>query len=265
MAIPVHLATSFFLDESLVAIVDVADIITELDVELKTTNSPAWTEPSADRFKSPVDSDGRFMEVLFVRDSAVLLSVENFDQNAVSLRDGSFEIAVTDSIRILSGQFHLYIVALTGAAAVQEGAYSIMCDFSPSLQTISAIFVAGATQRNSAGVISADDEATETTMIESGTPTNRVRGMNLAPADHSGSGELIYADGSSFFIDCLIMQNPSGTLQFGGRFYQCFIVPDGFAVGTRISIPIDDGTLGEFDVTYEDAIGNIRLAIRSNS
>lgn len=267
MALEQFLASTFFLNESLVGITDVQDIIDELDIELKTVNNPVWTEPSADRFKSPVDVDGRFMEMLFVRDSAVVLSCEAFDQNGVSIMSRSFEIAATDSCKIYSGQHHLYISALTGGTAAGEGAYIVMSELSPAEQTVSGIFVQAAAKRTSAGATDASDESTETFQVENGTPAVRVRAFNMGPADNGGGANLIYADGSPFFIDALTLVNPSGSTKYGGRMYQAYLVADGNAFNARIKIPVDDGTLGEFDVTYEDpaATGDFKLAFRSNS
>ena len=46
---------------------DVQTIMDDIDHQVKNHTTPAWTNPSAGLYKSPVDAVGRFFDVLLTR------------------------------------------------------------------------------------------------------------------------------------------------------------------------------------------------------
>ena len=66
MAAPAFLSSSFAYFERQ-GVSDVQTIMDDIDHQVKNHTTPAWTNPSAGLYKSPVDAVGRFFDVLLTR------------------------------------------------------------------------------------------------------------------------------------------------------------------------------------------------------
>src|SRR5512147_433054 len=62
-----------------VGVSDVQQIIDDFQTEV-LANGPPWTNPSAGLYKSPVDADGRWMDILLTKISASKLEMRLRDQ-----------------------------------------------------------------------------------------------------------------------------------------------------------------------------------------
>lgn len=99
--------TAFF--QELPNVTDVLEIIDAMTTTIVA--NAAWTEPSSDRFKMPVDADGRFAEILFNRTAALTLEATMFDDQGRSFATPFLLTLVSGStITLFYGAQYLYIV-----------------------------------------------------------------------------------------------------------------------------------------------------------
>ncbi len=229
-------------------IVDVATIITDFRARV-TGQTPAWTEPVADTFKSPVDGVGRFFEVTLNRLSATQLEFIVTDQNAITICDRSIEISGGgDTVNYYTGQFHAWIEILV---ATPEVAQSGILDETPLAENAIQNYVWGNGYRNAGGGIDGGGSTFgQEFALDNGSSSDqsRFRAWGVAtngavPGLRDGAGNLQY-----FPVDMFI--NIAGTNEWIGRMYQAYLCDQSIPAGTLKTVPIDTTglVLGTFRV-----------------
>lgn len=260
MTVPNFLASSFrFLE--IAAVTDVATIISSFRSETVTLGSPVWTEPSTALFKSPVDANGRFLDVLLTSVSATNLEVRVRDQNGLTIYTRRMQIdALGNTVRIYSGQFHFCIESVR---ATSELAWGGILDKSPESQVSSSVYVFGSAYRTTADTVDGNGSTTWTQfMLENGSPAARNRVYNRGTILTGSVVEPVSASGSFLFYPADMATQPGTTLQFGGRAYQAYLLDSSFSPGSEVLIPIDDSSTGTFKVLGLATSNNVRVALR---
>ena len=85
-------------------------IITNLRADLVANTSPAWIDLGGNKFRSAVDGDGRFLQILMTRVDARRLQMDVIDQNNTTITQRRVTISSTwNRVTIFSGQYHVCI------------------------------------------------------------------------------------------------------------------------------------------------------------
>lgn len=262
MTIPRFLQSTFHFNQDL-GVVDVSTIISSLTTIL-TTQAPAWTNPSAGVFISPVDSVGRFMKVVVARSSAVQMTWQVFDQNNILVANRSIEIDAAvnpTTVNYFSGQYHLYIETLVAPTPEWAGAFLI----EPTGYVLQDLqnYVVGNAFRTSGGAIDGQGSIYDQWfMLESGSPTlrQRVRAVMTSPGLNVG---LLDFSGDPQFFPFDVVGVPSGTIQWMGSLYQVYVTDSRVPAGIIKPVAIDNATAASFRTTVAGANGQLsRMAIR---
>ncbi len=260
MTVPRFLQSSFFFNTTL-GVTDVATIISDLTTIL-TTQTPAWTNPSAGVFKSPVDAAGRFMTVTVVATTPQRLEWIVKDQNNIVLCDREIDIDATTptTINYYSGQYHLYLESLR---AVPEWSGAMMLDPNGYPINSNQTYVMGNALRNSGGTVDGQaNQFSQWFMLENTNPAVRNRLRSWSVEDDGAVVGLVDFQGNVqvFPFDATI--NPSGKVAFGTQIYQTYVTDSVVPYGVIKQIAVDDSTLAFFRSTVAGAINSMRMMLR---
>lgn len=248
-------ASSFDFFTNAGPVVDVATIITDFRARV-LGQVPAWTEPIANNFQSPVDGAGRFMTVVLARTSATQLSWIVKDQNGIQICTRDIDIDVAgNAVNYYTGQFHAVVET---QRAVPEIAQAGIIDETPEAQGSIANYVFGNGYRNAGGAIDGQGGAFfQFFALDNGVSgmASRVRGFSY----DVGGTVIGLPDGAGaiqfFPMDMRI--NLVGVNKWIGRGYQSYICDQSIAAGTNKVIRIGDaGETGTFRV-----LGGLATAI----
>jgi len=246
MAVPGYLSSSYRFATTN-AITDVADIITLARTELVTNNSPAWTEPTSQKFKSPVDADGRFFTILLTRIGAQNLQADVADQNGTTIATRRMQISSTfNRVSIFSGQYHVCIDAVRSDLTAEFLCGGIT-DFYPQAQSANNRYTYGAGTRTN-GDTTANNSWNYAGMLDNITATYAARAnfwssLSGCALCYTLSGNFLYHP-REFFAS-----TPSLTMAYAGRGYQQIVLP--YNVGdleTLVKVPLSDSVVGQFRV-----------------
>jgi hypothetical protein len=237
------------------------DIIDELTVQLPVASR--WTSLGGGEYRSPYqDPTGanRFMSVTLVRDSAVLLSFQVKDKNGTTVIDRSIQFTTSFTYRIWSGPYHLCVEFEYGTATYEQ-AYAVMLDPTPfGLQSVWPYVCAWAT-RSSAGVADVTAYACSCWTTDGSTPSYRIMMSILTGIDPA----LRTTGGNDIVLPAEVSVYSSSILYGAGKMYQFAVVSSLIAYKTAMTVPLDSGTTGQFEVLgmASQATNNSgRLAIR---
>lgn len=238
-------------------VTDVNTLISDFRSETVTNGSPAWTEPTSQNFKSPVDSAGRFFTVILTRTAATRLEWKVTDQNAVTICDREIDIASGTTVNYYTGQSHAWIESV----ATPEYAAAGILDSSPLSVGSYAICVYGSAFRTTAG---GNDGSFDTTgkmfMIDS--TYNRMRAMGVNFANQTMGG--IDSAGNQLFIPCEFSCTVSGNVRWHGKVFQAFLCDNSCGVGSVKTVVIGTaGEVGTFRIIGLGASENLRLMLRT--
>lgn len=242
------------------AVLSVATIITDFRARV-TGQSPAWTEPVAGTFKSPVDGVGRFITVTLVATSATRLQWTVADQNAITVVDREIDISgVGTSVNYFTGQFHAYVEALE---ATPEVAQAGILDETPLAQNAILDYTFGNGYRNTGGGIDgAGSQVNQQFMLDNGVSAllNRFRaywqtiGVQVSLKDQSGALQFFPAD---------MYATIAGVNNWIGRAYQVYLCDSSLPFGTQKTIKIGSaGETGVFQVVGLTTVGAAREMLR---
>ena len=232
--------------------------------EVLNHNSPAWTNPGANLYKSPVDASGRFFDLLFTRATQQKLEMRARDQNAVTLATRRVNMPLTGTwiTRIFTGQYHVQIDCLP-ASATPECLYAGILDLSPDAPNAHDHYAYGGGTR-------ASNDGTD------GYGTLIYAGMldNATPQVVQRCSSFGYFNG----VQCLLTQagariyrpheywcwrtGTSNIMYLAGRRYQTVMVESSMQPGCRVNIPVDNAMSGVFMVTGHGPWNYARTAIR---
>ena len=245
MAVPAFLNSSFrYFNRSGVS--DVQTIMDDFAAEV-AANSPAWTNPSAGLYQSPVDGDGRFFDVLLTRVTQYKLEWRVRDQlaNTLCTRRINCPSANNWNVHIYTGQYHAVIDVEMGSAAPEALAAGIL-DLSPESQTVHTHYCYGAGSRSNADSLSGNDWSSNF-MIDNATAASAQRVPNSITSGNLGF--TLTLSGYRMYIPYNMWVQPSGggNYKYAGRAYQHLMGDkDQANMGTPLTIPLDTGTTGVF-------------------
>lgn len=245
-------------------VTDVNTIISDFRSETVTNGSPAWTEPTSQNFKSPVDTAGRFFTVILTRTAATRLEWKVTDQNGTTICDREIDITSSPAttVNYYTGQSHAWVESFV---ATPEIAVAGILDSSPLSVGSYAVCVYGNGYKNTGASVDGNFSTTgQLFMLDNGgsAQTNRLRaiGVNIA---NSQVG-LLDPAGNSIYVPNEIATNIGGTFRWNGRMFQTMLVDTSNAVGSLKTVIIGTaGELGTFRVIGGLALTeNMRWAVR---
>lgn len=264
MAIPNFLASSFDYFNRL-GVTDVTTIIADFSARV-LAQTPAWTDLGGNRFRSPVDADGRYFELLFTAVSATLLRMQMFTNSGTQVCDRAINIdAGGTEVRIFSGQFHFVI---NSVRAIPENLWGGLLDLTPDSQLAHSNVWYGGGHRNSVG--SADgsgDVPMECFMNDAGSYTVSQRGSVVVRSD-GGTSPKITPTGDLIGDPIDLWANFSGVQRNAGRVYQMYYVDGSIADGAELRLPIGDAASAVFKIVgfqFTTQFGGNKLAVRKSN
>lgn len=239
-------------------ITDVNTIISDTRTVLVTNLS--WTEPSTALFTSPVDSSGKFLDVLLTRISATNLEIRCRDYRGATLYTRRIQIDATASVNYFGQKFGVVIESLR---ATPEVVRASLLDVSPDNLSDVDNRIVGTGYRSAADTV--DGAGTETGVLfcfDNGV-SGAVNRM-LFNRDTANADRLFFTGANTlFYRDYYIAINQSGNSRWTGRWYQALVGDASLSFGTDKVIPIDDGgSTGTFRVVGLATTGNTRLLCR---
>jgi hypothetical protein len=273
MTAPVYLTSSHrFL--RLQGISDVQDIIDAFYDEAVNQNDPPWTDVGAGALRSPIDVDGRFMDVLLEGILVNKLQMTLNDQFAdtvcvrriIGASPGNWDV------RIFTGQYHFCIDVCNNPVSWEEVHGGIL-DLSPMSQGAHETYVYGNGSRTSGDVLDANDSSVTALWMRDGASTatlllrvGNVKG--LASSDSAvvtlGGNKTIYprevwACGRGQYYSAAY------PIHFAGRCYQTVLVDSKIGPGVEFYNSIDVGVPVRFMTIggIKDDFGR-RVAMRAD-
>lgn len=253
------LTSSYFFKAFNISSGDVADAIVNIRAELLSRNNPAWTEPSGNLFKSPVDSAGRFFDCLFTRIDQQTLEMRVRDQLAHTVCTRRFQAGTAPWIfQVFSGQFHLI------AEAASAGGYANLCagvlDQSPDAQGANPVYVYGGGWLTNANSNDGYHTATRVYMYDS--QGSSVNDRGTCWGWQSGSACHYNMNGSKIYRPAeLNAQYGNNQWRVAGRRYQQLLCASDLWYGQKVTIPLDSVS-GTFMVTCTPTGAGSRLMCR---
>lgn len=239
MTVPAFLNSSHYYTE-ITDVDDVQDIIDALGTILKTTNSPAWTEPSAGTFQSPVDADGRYFQVIVSRVDVDTLQLVVKDRYAATIATRRIDINASGSpaisVYVFSGQYHLWIDCMR---STPENFRSGILDLSPQAQSAWTQKTYCHGHRTSDGSVDGGMDLMSIVEGES-------RPEHMVTLRNAGNGGMVFTDlaGNVVYWPVFLRGRYADVLL--GRMYQIMLGPSSIAYGTEVTVPVDTGVTAKF-------------------
>lgn len=246
--------------------VALANIRNSLITQPPLMNPPQtpWTEPTTNRFISPTDASGRFMDITFTTTAQAntLLQFQVKNSSGTELFHRSIGCGGGVELRVFAGERHLWVESVQ---ATPETAQASLLDMYPRSNTYHSNWLVGNGYKDTFGNASASDiQADRYFSFDNGVATSHWR----AVGETTGVGALPMLDASGFTIHrpVTIAANMSGVIRRIGRLYHAYMVDASLAFGAELDIPINDNPLqvGTFKVLGKptSSIGAFRVALR---
>lgn len=249
------------------ATTDVQDILDDMRTNLLAIG---WTEPSANTFKTPVNSNGRFFQVAFTRSSATSLTAVMTDDFARA--GGTCRFDITGATQVCAVYYGAHYVHIENRSQ-EDWIWFSMLSLSPESETAHQNYCTFGSRKNSAG--SAVGNATlafgynvtggayDTVAGNSG----NIQFFTNASETTSSHGNSRTPSGARRWYPAWVTNlDASSVRRFRGRLYNILLAWDSVVnVGSEYSIPIDEATVAAFRVlnmTVNTANGSLRRAIR---
>jgi len=227
------------------------DIIDELTVQLPVASR--WTALGGGEYRSPYqDPTGanRFMSVVLTRVSAVLMGFHIKDKNGTTIRNGSIQFTTSFTYRIWSGPYHLCVEFEYGTATYEQ-AYAVMLDPTPfGLQSIWP-YVCAWTVRIANGTADVTAYANNCWMTDAVGANARIMMSSLTSIDAT----LKTTGGNDIVLPAEVSVSSSSTWYGAGKMYQFAVVSSLIAYKTAMTVPLDSGTTGQFEVLGRGSAG----------
>ncbi len=238
MAVPAFLDEQFHYTR-MPAVTDMADVITRFRADAA---GMSWSEPSGGLFKSPVDADGRWFDILLTRISATNLECRMRTATAVTVYTGRMQIdAAGDDVIILLGQHYFWICSLK-ATGGWEWLNGGIFDLSPESQTIYDKYYYGFPLRTTGDAFQGYTDASRS-FVWTGSAYGLAEAMW-----HNWTTRNLSIALWSMTTGAAIFQPVNGCIQgyYAGRLYNHMFGPSSIANGSIVDVPIDDGVTGKF-------------------
>lgn len=272
MAVPSFLDTDFATSTT-VNVLDMADVVTEIDTMLTSTLPVAsrWTDLGGGEYRCPAqDPSGinRFFSVIFTATSATRLRFQCKDKSGATFHDGNIDRSGSTTIKIFAGPYHVVVQSSYGT---DEMGCCYMSDPTPFGLNQTNVYTFAWTYRNSAGTAytsNNQDAVASLVANDAGGTTPRARCAVWYVAGTGGVTDAngISAAGSTLCMpyEISVINAVSTNVKWAGRAYQHLLVPDALGVGGVLTVPLDDGVTGDFEVLGFDSppFGRGRLAVR---
>ena len=239
---------------------DVADVITSIRAELLARNNPAWTEPSGNLFKSPVDAAGRYLDMLFTRIDQGTLEMRVRDQLARTICTRRIQPGTSPFvINIFSGQFHFILDAMNPAGA-NTSLYAGILDQTPDAQGSNPLYVYGGGYLSNTNTNDGYSSVSRFFMYDSSgaawADRAPVYGSSYSQAClYNQNGAKIYKPAETY------VQTATSVFKVVGRKYQQLYCTSDLNQMARVTVPLDNMS-GLFQVTCISAALGMRLACR---
>ncbi len=268
MAIPAHLNCAFSYQE-MTPITDVASIITAFRAQV-TAMTPAWTEPSTALFKTPVDSVGRWIDVLLTRIAATNLECRVRDSGGATVCTVRMQIASGSVTRIYAGEFYFHIEAVRGSPNSTEWLKGGILDLSPEAQNIHTHWAYGDGSRTAADALQNLHQPMCLYALDDAAYSRQPR----IPVSATGSAGLtsmqpLYSPGGGgMFMAATVYAVPTGAPSgagwghVAGRMYQHLQCPGDASIGSEFKVPVDVNDRRWFKVLAPGTAYGFRLACR---
>lgn len=276
MAVPQFIDQTYNLpsDYSEAIAADVAGIITTIRSKLVTTPvSAVWTEPSAGLFKSKVDANGHFIDVLLTRIDADTLEwrVRDKDANVICTRRIDIEAAGNTTVEYYWGNYHLVVIARRAAA---EAAQAFLLDPTATGDDLSAVGnrAVGAGYRSTGGVTDTHSVTVGNYFAwDNGASAQFYRahywGFEGASASSATATarSLISGTGRLLNFPAYLYVNQSGNRRITGALPCCLMVDSSLAIDTVRNGPLDGSITRKMIVLPQNVLQVQRMAIRKPS
>lgn len=256
MAVPDFLNTAFAF-VTVAAETDMANVITQLRTTLLALG---WTEPSANLFKSPVDSAGKYFDLLFTRIAQGNLEMRVRDQNAITICTRRAQIDIAGTNYDLFAGTHHFVISFK--RATRENMWAGMLDQSPIAQAASSVYTFGSAHRTAADVVDSNCDVGDAFMLDNGIATFKSRNQRINAAPSASVTNLLWGDGTQGCWPCTMLTQPGANSWWGGRVYQVYMVDGAQAFDSDLILPIDDGVTATFRVVGFATIDQQRMAVR---
>ena len=242
------------------SVTDVADIIVDFRT-MALAQTPAWTEPVAGTFQSPVDGLGRFYTLTLVATTSLRLQWLVKDQNGVTICDREIDCSgAGTSVNYFVGEFHAFIEILE---ATPEIGQSGILDETPLAEDAILNYVYGTAYRNSGGGVDGQGSTvSQFFMLDNGVATfdgrfravGQTTGALIGLKDGAGNLQFFPAD---------VRATTSAVNAWIGREYQSFVCDSSLTFSTQKDVRIgDSGEEGTFQVIGLATSANMRQMLR---
>jgi len=266
MAAPTFLSSSFAYFERQ-GVSDVQTIMDDIDHQVKNHTTPAWTNPGAGLYKSPVDSSGRFFDVLLTRITQYKLEwrVRDYNANTICTRRINLPSTNTWTVHLWFGENHLEVGVDCGSA-VPEFLTAGLLDCSPDSQSSHTHNVYGHGSRTNADVADGYATVAYAIMWDGGAAgaAYTIRLQAFCPQSY-GQAAVLTMNGARMYREAAYFALATGEAtnhKIAGRRYHTLICDANLPHFSRITVPIDLGVSGTFMVTGQAASGGQRLCMR---
>jgi hypothetical protein len=241
------------------SVTDVATCISDFRSETVTNGSPAWTEPTANNFKSPPTSEGQFFTVVLNKMSTTRLGIKILDIFGQTICDRAIDIdAAGNTVRYFTGQCHAWIETARATPEVGGGA---LVDLNPDSVGFALYRTIGWGTRDTSGSVNTA-VCSNWYMWDNAAAALTCRVNTIAPTSYCPSRAL---SGAAVFCPVLVTTQVYGAnSRWMGRVFQMLLCPDDLGFGAEADVPIDTGTTGTFKVIARvtEANGKWRVAVR---
>jgi hypothetical protein len=261
MAVPNFLNSSFRYFEKL-AVADVATIISDFRDEVLNHNDPAWTEPSANNFKSPPAADGQFFTVVLTAVSTTRLGFKILDIAGSTICDLCIDIEATvgNAVQYYTGQFHAFINSARGTPECAGGG---ILDMEPETMSLALYRTFGGAHRNSAGTVT-NNQSSYWYMWSDTAAAVAAR----SDVGNGQSGQNCNKTCAAVYVYSPVMIKTSiygsGNDRWIGRIFQTLRCSDDLSFGSEVTVPIDTGATGVFKVVGRASSYGSRICVRKS-
>jgi len=252
MTVPSVFASDFRY-ATLTGVTDVQTVMDKIDDEItaQLPTASRWTDLGSGVYKSPPQDPtdaNRFMQVELIRDSATRLSFKIMDKSGSAIYDGAIDFTTSCDAKIWCGPYHL-VVQLKYAGSTYEEAYAVMLDPTPFGLTMTPLFVIGYTRRNSTGTLVGNHYPDEAVLndVYGASPVRRLTMCTPSAVGATVNGQTAGGSNIAVPIEC-DAQVTSGQHRWAGRPYQFITGPLTLSPEAVITVPLDDGVSGDFEV-----------------
>jgi hypothetical protein len=263
MSVPLFLNSSFYYFER-TNVSDVQTIMDDFEHQVLSHNNPVWTKPGAGLYKSPVDADGRWFDVLLTRITQQKLEMRLRDQNGVTVCTRRINCPSTNNwaVHIFTGEFHMQI-DVDMQTATAEYLYAGILE--PSPDPAHAKYVYGGGYRNNIDGFDSYSGVTRHFMVDNATAGYAQRTHHYGASAGTVTMALTTMNGSRIYRPVGLWCKPTGDAvnsRFCGRRYQALLVEGNLSFGAKITVPIDAGLSGLFRVSAMYAVDGARVCLR---